>query len=237
MKVIVIWFLSSKVFRKRVHWVSHLVLAPKQCKYFKISLWLWAATHCIIVTVVVKCVCFSFPSRFRCPQHNLQCVSCPVTQLQQPVWWRFGHWVEAEALGSLHLLLLGPILLEEVGHCSHSSVRQLFEPVPCLMWWLTWAWNNFFSRQKVCCGIIYKGRFGEVIIDPRLFKPCCSSKKQKTLASTQVAAHLPSTLPAQLPEDVKPNWWLLFQNPCRVKPWHPPSFVSSGRPPHFHSSN
>lgn len=51
-------------------------------------------------------------------------------------------------------------------------------------------------RQKVCCGIIYKGRFGEVIIDPRLFKPCCSSKKQTSLAPAQV-----STLSPQLPED------------------------------------
>lgn len=71
----------------------------------------------------------------------------------------------------------------------------------------------FSFRQKVCCGIVYKGRFGEVIIDPRLFKPCCSSKKQKTLASTQVATHHPDTLPPQLPEDVKENWWLLLLNP------------------------
>uniref|UniRef100_A0A3B4XDS4 Sinhcafl antisense lncRNA n=1 Tax=Seriola lalandi dorsalis TaxID=1841481 RepID=A0A3B4XDS4_SERLL len=63
-----------------------------------------------------------------------------------------------------------------------------------------------FCRQKVCCGIVYKGRFGEVIIDPRLFKPCCSSKKQKTLVSTQVAAHLPDTLPPQLPEDAQETW-------------------------------
>lgn len=60
-------------------------------------------------------------------------------------------------------------------------------------------------RQKVCCGIVYKGRFGEVIIDPRLFKPCCSSKKQ-TLGPAQVAARLPETLPQQLQEDVKESW-------------------------------
>ena len=63
-------------------------------------------------------------------------------------------------------------------------------------------------RQKVCCGIVYKGRFGEVIIDPRLFKPCCSSTKQKTLAPTPVSTHLPDPLPPQLPEDVKETWWL-----------------------------
>ncbi|KAF3854681.1 hypothetical protein F7725_022736 [Dissostichus mawsoni] len=32
---------------------------------------------------------------------------------------------------------------------------------------------TYWKRQKVCCGIIYKGRFGEVLIDPHLFKPCC----------------------------------------------------------------
>ncbi|KAJ1177331.1 hypothetical protein NDU88_002590 [Pleurodeles waltl] len=37
---------------------------------------------------------------------------------------------------------------------------------------------TYWKRQKVCCGIVYKGRFGEVLIDPRLFKPCCSRKKE-----------------------------------------------------------
>ncbi|CAB1331672.1 unnamed protein product [Coregonus sp. 'balchen'] len=32
---------------------------------------------------------------------------------------------------------------------------------------------------RVCCGIIYKGRFGEVLIDPHLFKPCCRKKQQR----------------------------------------------------------
>ncbi|XP_072769459.1 LOW QUALITY PROTEIN: SIN3-HDAC complex associated factor, like [Nerophis lumbriciformis] len=61
--------------------------------------------------------------------------------------------------------------------------------------------RSYWKRQKVCCGIVYKGRFGEVIIDPRLFKPCCSSKKKKTLVSTQVPSHLPETHPPQLPKE------------------------------------
>ncbi|XP_014651369.1 PREDICTED: protein FAM60A isoform X1 [Ceratotherium simum simum] len=36
---------------------------------------------------------------------------------------------------------------------------------------------TYWKRQKICCGIIYKGRFGEVLIDTHLFKPCCSTKK------------------------------------------------------------
>lgn len=42
--------------------------------------------------------------------------------------------------------------------------------------------NSLFSpgRQKVCCGIIYKGRFGEVLIDTHLFKPCCRNKQPAT---------------------------------------------------------
>lgn len=31
----------------------------------------------------------------------------------------------------------------------------------------------------MCCGIIYKGRFGEVLIDPHLFKPCCRKKQRQ----------------------------------------------------------
>lgn len=34
-------------------------------------------------------------------------------------------------------------------------------------------------RQRVCCGIIYKGRFGEVLIDPHLYKPCCQKKQEQ----------------------------------------------------------
>nr|XP_014340331.1 PREDICTED: protein FAM60A-like isoform X2 [Latimeria chalumnae] len=37
---------------------------------------------------------------------------------------------------------------------------------------------TYWKRQKICCGIIYKGRFGEVIINPQLFKPCCSVKER-----------------------------------------------------------
>ncbi|KAM8974389.1 SIN3-HDAC complex-associated factor [Pelodytes ibericus] len=36
---------------------------------------------------------------------------------------------------------------------------------------------TYWKRQRVCCGIIYKGRFGEILIDAKLFKPCCSKKK------------------------------------------------------------
>ena len=32
----------------------------------------------------------------------------------------------------------------------------------------------------MCCGIIYKGRFGEVLIDPHLFKPCCRKQQRPT---------------------------------------------------------
>ncbi|XP_042259754.1 SIN3-HDAC complex-associated factor-like isoform X1 [Thunnus maccoyii] len=35
---------------------------------------------------------------------------------------------------------------------------------------------TYWKRQKVCCGIVYKGRYGEVIIDPHLYKPCCQRK-------------------------------------------------------------
>ncbi|KAG8005729.1 Protein FAM60A [Nibea albiflora] len=35
---------------------------------------------------------------------------------------------------------------------------------------------TYWKRQKVCCGIVYKGRYGEVIIHPHLFKPCCQRK-------------------------------------------------------------
>ncbi|KAJ8382725.1 hypothetical protein SKAU_G00035030 [Synaphobranchus kaupii] len=37
---------------------------------------------------------------------------------------------------------------------------------------------TYWKRQKVCCGVIYKGRFGEVLIHPHLYKPCCQKQQQ-----------------------------------------------------------
>ncbi|XP_048401904.1 SIN3-HDAC complex associated factor, like isoform X2 [Stegostoma tigrinum] len=55
---------------------------------------------------------------------------------------------------------------------------------------------TYWKRQKICCGIIYKGRFGEVLIDPRLFKPCCSTKKDNE-----------STTQAETPlQGIKGDW-------------------------------
>ncbi|XP_075061526.1 SIN3-HDAC complex-associated factor isoform X1 [Mixophyes fleayi] len=43
---------------------------------------------------------------------------------------------------------------------------------------------TYWKRQKVCCGIIYEGRYGEILIDAKQFKPCCSNKKtEETVAS------------------------------------------------------
>lgn len=39
--------------------------------------------------------------------------------------------------------------------------------------------NNFigvFFRTEVCCGIIFKGLNGEVLLDPQLLHPCLSCK-------------------------------------------------------------
>ncbi|XP_071359116.1 SIN3-HDAC complex-associated factor-like [Trachinotus anak] len=35
---------------------------------------------------------------------------------------------------------------------------------------------KYWRRQKVCCGVVYRGRYGEVIIHPHLYKPCCQRK-------------------------------------------------------------
>lgn len=70
-------------------------------------------------------------------------------------------------------------------------------------------------RQKVCCGIVYKGRFGEVIIDPRLFKPCCNAKKRPALAASP-DTQIPPTLPSPLPEDMKEAWWSTYHTTRRL---------------------
>ena len=35
-------------------------------------------------------------------------------------------------------------------------------------------------RTNVCCGIIFKGMNGEVLVDPKLLKPCVTCRKEKT---------------------------------------------------------
>ncbi|CAD7688648.1 unnamed protein product [Nyctereutes procyonoides] len=42
------------------------------------------------------------------------------------------------------------------------------------------CWSN---QQKMCCGIIYKGHLGKVLIDTHLFKLGCSNKRKQLLRS------------------------------------------------------
>lgn len=57
----------------------------------------------------------------------------------------------------------------------NKLLKHAFDCLSCLS----------LSRQKVCCGIIYKGRFGEVLIDPHLFKPCCRNKQRQQVEQQQ----------------------------------------------------
>ena len=61
---------------------------------------------------------------------------------------------------------------------------------------------TYWKRQKICCGIIYKGRFGEVLINTHLVKPCCSNKKA---AAEKLEEQGPEPLPISTQE-----WWLSF---------------------------
>lgn len=36
---------------------------------------------------------------------------------------------------------------------------------------------TFWKKEKVCCGTVFKGPFGQVILDPRLWRPCSNCKK------------------------------------------------------------
>ncbi|KAJ4429643.1 hypothetical protein ANN_21844 [Periplaneta americana] len=45
---------------------------------------------------------------------------------------------------------------------------------------------SFWKREKVCCGTIFKGPYGAIIVDPRFLKPCrgCKSQQQEKKAVT-----------------------------------------------------
>ncbi|XP_043286657.1 SIN3-HDAC complex-associated factor [Venturia canescens] len=44
-----------------------------------------------------------------------------------------------------------------------------------------WIDLTYFKREVVCCGTIFKGPYGEVIIDPSLIKPCLGCRTRQRL--------------------------------------------------------
>lgn len=42
---------------------------------------------------------------------------------------------------------------------------------------------NYWKKTEICCGIIFKGLNGEVMVDTSLLKPCASCKPRSSLAS------------------------------------------------------
>lgn len=74
---------------------------------------------------------------------------------------------------------------------------------------LSWPSSVGF-RQKVCCGIIYKGRFGEVLLDPHLYKPCCQKKRQHKPEEEEAQAsrgNVMSSTPPNIPPTPPGQRW------------------------------
>ncbi|XP_032664394.1 LOW QUALITY PROTEIN: SIN3-HDAC complex-associated factor [Odontomachus brunneus] len=66
---------------------------------------------------------------------------------------------------------------------------------------------SYFKREVICCGIIFKGPYGEVIVDPSLLKPCvgclavrrqrqCSSDGSSSASEATSPIHSASVSPA-----------------------------------------
>ena len=52
--------------------------------------------------------------------------------------------------------------------------------------------RSYWKLEKVCSGLIFKGHFGEVTIDPRYFQPCSCWGKDYSRISTPVPTSLTS---------------------------------------------
>lgn len=63
--------------------------------------------------------------------------------------------------------------------------------LPTLYYWQYIDYIICHFREKVCCGLIFRGDCGEVLIDPRFFQPC--SCRIKSLESS------PAPTPASTP--------------------------------------
>lgn len=51
--------------------------------------------------------------------------------------------------------------------------------------------TDYWKREKVCCGIVFKGRHGQLLIDTRFFKPCHSRRKSLATPPPVAAAEPP----------------------------------------------
>ncbi|XP_076045014.1 SIN3-HDAC complex-associated factor isoform X2 [Oratosquilla oratoria] len=54
---------------------------------------------------------------------------------------------------------------------------------------------SYWKQEKVCCGIIFTGERGEVLIDRRYFRPCSCRKSPSSSPNAGGLLGLPSTLP------------------------------------------
>ena len=60
------------------------------------------------------------------------------------------------------------ILLIGNGKYLSSWLPVIFKSVAIF----TFCSTFLFFRELICCGVIYRGLFGEVMVDPRLYKRC-----------------------------------------------------------------
>ncbi|XP_014470971.1 PREDICTED: protein FAM60A isoform X2 [Dinoponera quadriceps] len=54
---------------------------------------------------------------------------------------------------------------------------------------------SYFKREVICCGVIFKGHYGEVIVDPSLLKPCVgclAGRRQRDGSSSASEATSPT---------------------------------------------
>ncbi|XP_059905550.1 SIN3-HDAC complex-associated factor-like [Gadus macrocephalus] len=62
---------------------------------------------------------------------------------------------------------------------------------------------TYWKRRRVCCGIVYAGRYGEVIIDPQLFKPCCRKLPVEVVEQEKVEQRVEEGMDEQKVEQQK----------------------------------
>ncbi|XP_041355121.1 SIN3-HDAC complex-associated factor-like [Gigantopelta aegis] len=62
-------------------------------------------------------------------------------------------------------------------HCKRSPSKDRISSFLDLTYW---------KKTQVCCGIIFKGINGEVLVDPRLLKPCFSCRSQDAGSKSEI---------------------------------------------------
>lgn len=158
------------------------------------------------------------------PQYDLQCVSCSVTQLQQPVWWWIWHRIQTEALHSLHLLFFGSIILEKVPvlPCNCTNIKGIKKK----LFWKSFLYLFIFfislsSGKRCAVGLSTRVALVRWLLTLDSSSLAAVPKNKRWDPHKWPQASL-THFPSSSRKTGKKTGDCFYRTPLQGRPWHPP---------------